>query len=109
MRMLKDVQYAIALLNSVKDGEGKPVRLCDVARDKTLSLNFLEQVGLKLKSAGFTTSVRGPGGGYILNRNDISLREVSEAVNRKKSYDLIPECVNHQENMMLQLGSIRII
>lgn len=44
----------------------QPVALSDVADRQEISLSYLEQLFAKLRRAGLVTSVRGPGGGYMM-------------------------------------------
>ncbi|MEK9766246.1 MAG: Rrf2 family transcriptional regulator, partial [Thalassolituus sp.] len=47
------------------------------------SLSYLEQLFAKLRRGGLVSSVRGPGGGYRLSREDaeINVAEIVDAVN----------------------------
>ena len=57
----------MAILEVASDNSGKPIRLADIAEKQSISLNYLEQIFLKLKKANIVRSVKGPGGGYCLN------------------------------------------
>jgi Rrf2 family transcriptional regulator, cysteine metabolism repressor len=48
-------------------GEG-PIELKEVAKNESISLKYLEQVIIPLRSAGLVKSVRGSKGGYALAR-----------------------------------------
>lgn len=61
-----------------------PVRLNDVAERQNLSLNYLEQVFMKLKKANLVKSVKGPGGGYIVeNPSKIYLSDLISAADEE--------------------------
>jgi Rrf2 family iron-sulfur cluster assembly transcriptional regulator len=47
---------------------GKPVSLAEIAERQEISLSYLEQLFGKLRKNELVTSVRGPGGGYLLSR-----------------------------------------
>ena len=47
--------------------DGHPVSLYKISLRQNIALNYLEQIFMKLKRAGIVSSVRGPGGGYVLN------------------------------------------
>lgn len=67
MKVTTKGHYAVrAVLDLVKYGNGNPVRLKDISARQGLSLHYLEQLFRKLRAAGVVTSVRGPGGGYVL-------------------------------------------
>jgi Rrf2 family iron-sulfur cluster assembly transcriptional regulator len=59
-----------------------PVSLSDVALRQKVSLSYLEQIFSLLRHHGLVTSVRGPGGGYRLNRHTdaISVADIVGAV-----------------------------
>ncbi|MFQ5535023.1 MAG: Rrf2 family transcriptional regulator [Sphingomonadales bacterium] len=48
---------------------GKPVTLAEIAERQEISLSYLEQLFGRLRRAGLVKGVRGPGGGYLLNRS----------------------------------------
>ncbi len=63
-------KYGIrAMLYLVKQGEGRPVLIRDIATSERLPKKFLEAILLELKSAGLLHSRPGKGGGYTLNRD----------------------------------------
>ena len=70
MKLTSRGVYAIqAVLDMIKNSQGKAVKLQDIAQRQGLSLYYLEQLFRKLRQSGVVRSVRGPGGGYILSKN----------------------------------------
>lgn len=70
MKLTSRGVYAIqAVLDMVKNSQGKAVKLQDIAQRQGLSLYYLEQLFRKLRQSGVVRSVRGPGGGYVLSKN----------------------------------------
>ena len=68
MRQLsKRTQYSLRALYALtrKFGEG-PVLITTLAESETIPKKFLEQILVSLKSAGFVSSKKGKGGGYVL-------------------------------------------
>jgi Rrf2 family iron-sulfur cluster assembly transcriptional regulator len=59
-----------------------PVPLADVASRQHVSLTYLEQLFSKLRARGLVTSIRGPGGGYLIaKQNDgITVSDILGAV-----------------------------
>lgn len=55
----------------------------DISQRQEISLSYLEQLFARLRRAGLVSSVRGPGGGYLLAKpaEDISVSQVIDAVN----------------------------
>ena len=52
---------------AIREGLG-PVTAVDIAKRQEISVTYLEQLLSKLKRAGYVKGVRGPGGGYQLNK-----------------------------------------
>ena len=63
----------------------KPVSLNEIAVRQNISLSYLEQLFQKLKNNHLVKSVRGPRGGYILEKKakDIKLSSIIFAVNEE--------------------------
>ena len=69
MRISTKGRYAIKLmLDLATNDNGEPIRLKDVARRQEISEKYLEQIISVLNKAGYVKSVRGPQGGYSLQR-----------------------------------------
>jgi DNA-binding IscR family transcriptional regulator len=66
LKLNRNIEVALQAAEFLK-GKTKPVRLQDVAEAIGTTDNFIEQVARKLRVAGILTSVRGPGGGHLLN------------------------------------------
>ncbi len=83
MRMSTKAQYAVRALVSLNlTSEGLPVSIKDISEREKISLNYLEQLFVKLRRGNIVNSVRGPGGGYVLARSadQIHLDEVIDTV-----------------------------
>lgn len=63
--------------------EKGPVSLADISQRQAISLSYLEQLFSKLRKSSLVNSIRGPGGGYILNReaDRIFIAQIIDAVN----------------------------
>jgi len=66
-QLSKRTQYSLRALYALtrKFGEG-PVLITTLAEAETIPKKFLEQILVSLKSAGFVSSKKGKGGGYVL-------------------------------------------
>lgn len=83
MRLTTKGRYAVtAMLDLAVHSADGPVSLADISRRQEISLSYLEQLFAKLRRDGLVCSVRGPGGGYKLNRDleDVSVAQVIDAV-----------------------------
>ncbi len=84
MRLTTKGRYAVtAMLDLALHGDNGPISLADISERQGISLSYLEQLFAKLRKNELVRSVRGPGGGYQLNRAqpDINVAQVIDAVN----------------------------
>ncbi|MDO6564859.1 Fe-S cluster assembly transcriptional regulator IscR [Amphritea sp. 1_MG-2023] len=84
MRLTTKGRYAVTAMLDLAIHAGKgPVSLADISERQGISLSYLEQLFAKLRRNELVRSVRGPGGGYQLNREqrDINVAQVIDAVN----------------------------
>jgi Rrf2 family iron-sulfur cluster assembly transcriptional regulator len=83
MQLTTKGRYAVtAMLDLASNGSSRPVTLDMISQRQNISLSYLEQLFAKLRKASLVRSIRGPGGGYLLNVNpvDVTLTEIIEAV-----------------------------
>ncbi len=100
MKLNTKGRYAVmAMADIAKCGQGKAIPMAAIAKRQHISLAYLEQLFSKLRRADLVSSLRGPGGGYILSRpaDAIFIGEIMQAVgepvkmtrcNREKDEDL---------------------
>ena len=84
MRLTTKGRYAVtAMLDLALHNREGPVSLADISQRQAISLSYLEQLFAKLRRASLVNSVRGPGGGYELDRKPrtIFIAEIIDAVN----------------------------
>lgn len=83
MRITTKGRYALrAMVNLALTGSDRPKPIKTIAAEEEISPEFLEQIFFKLRKSGIINSVRGPGGGFLLDRDPstVSAREIFEAV-----------------------------
>jgi len=77
-------RYAVMAMVDIAyhEKDVKAVALHDISSRQEITINYLEQIFAKLKKANLVKSVRGPGGGYRLNKlaKNISILEVIQAI-----------------------------
>ena len=80
MRACVKTRYAMeAMVDMAMHAGGSPVALKDIARRQEISPNYLEQIFVQLRAAGFVRSLRGAGGGFVLGSrpSDIRMAEIA--------------------------------
>ena len=69
MKISTKGRYALRLMLDIALNDAKtPVRIKDIAERQQISDKYLEQIVSSLNKAGFVKSLRGPQGGYRLNK-----------------------------------------
>ena len=84
MRLTTKGRYAVtAMLDLALHRQQGPVSLAEISQRQAISLSYLEQLFAKLRKSALVISVRGPGGGYGLQRDSdaIFIAEIIDAVN----------------------------
>lgn len=85
MNFTKRTEYALmALIEIGSSKKDVPVKRETIATNQDISSQFLEQVLIPLSKSGIIKSVRGPGGGFVLDKkaSDITTWEVFNAVEK---------------------------
>ena len=83
MRLNTKSRYAVmALADMARFENDKPISLRDISLRQSISLQYLEQIFLKLKKNNIVKSIRGIKGGYVLMKNpkQIKLSEIFTAL-----------------------------
>ena len=86
MRLTTKGRYAVtAMLDLALYGDQRPISLADISGRQDISLSYLEQLFAKLRRRELVRSIRGPGGGYRLNRpgEEIFVAEIIDAVDER--------------------------
>ena len=98
MRITTKGRYALkAILYLAVNGQGVPISIKEISAVQKISPEFLEQLFFKLKKSSIISSVRGPGGGFSLNRpqDEVTVKQVFDAVG--EGLDLTP-CTSCNED-----------
>lgn len=83
MMLTTKSRYAVmAIVEVAASSQTAPVRLSDISMNQDIPLSYLEQIFVKLKRAGIVTSVKGPGGGYMLTAplDELNIIDIIDAV-----------------------------
>lgn len=83
MRLTTKGRFAVtAMVDLAMSGGDGPVTLGDISERQRISLSYLEQLFGKLRRNSLVSSVRGPGGGYLLAKpaSEMTVGEIILAV-----------------------------
>ena len=85
------LSYGLRVLLNLAHSQTGPRQLKKIAAEENISLPYLRKVVIPLERSGIVKSLRGPGGGFVLNRkpNEISLSEVIGILSHTKVIDCI--------------------
>ncbi|WP_020408509.1 Fe-S cluster assembly transcriptional regulator IscR [Hahella ganghwensis] len=84
MRLTTKGRYAVtAMLDLAMNSKSGPVSLADISARQGISLSYLEQLFARLRRSELVSSVRGPGGGYLLARSmeEVAVSDIIDSVN----------------------------
>ena len=75
----------MAMADLAKNNVKEPTSLTEISLRQGISISFLEQIFLKLRTNNLVQSVRGPSGGYVLAKlpEEIKLLSIINAVDEK--------------------------
>ena len=86
MKLNSKARYAVmALADLAKNNVKDPTSLTEISLRQGISVNYLEQLFLKLRKNNLVQSARGPSGGYVLSKppGEIKLLSIISAVDEK--------------------------
>ena len=85
------LSYGLRLLLNLAQTQVKPQQLKKIAEQENISLPYLRKIIIPLEKAGIVKSLRGPGGGFLLNRepSQIALIEVIGILSHSKVIDCV--------------------
>ena len=86
MKLTSKGRYAVmALADLAKNNAKEPTSLTEISLRQGISIDYLEQLFLKLRKSNLVQSSRGPSGGYVLSKppGEIKLLSIISAVDEK--------------------------
>ena len=104
MNFTKRTEYALRALLEIGRGDlSVPVKRETIANNQNISSQFLEQIFIPMMKDGIVKSVRGPGGGFVLNKlpEEINTWDVFCTVdNSNKLYDYCSISGKHECDLL---------
>ena len=86
MKLTSKGRYAVmAMADLAKNYVEEPTSLTEISLRQGISIDYLEQLFLKLRKNNLVQSARGPSGGYVLSKppGEIKLLSIIRAVDEK--------------------------
>ena len=86
MKLTSKGRYAVmAMADLAKNNLKEPTSLTEISLRQGISIDYLEQLFLKLRKNNLVQSARGPSGGYVLSKppREIKLLSIIRAVDEK--------------------------
>jgi len=86
MKLTSKGRYAVmAMADLAKNNVKRPTSLTEISLRQGISIDYLEQLFLKLRKNNLVQSARGPSGGYVLSKppGEIKLLSIISAVDEK--------------------------
>ena len=86
MKLTSRGRYAVmAMADLAKNNLKEPISLTEISLRQGISIDYLEQLFLKLRKNNLVQSARGPLGGYVLSKppGEIKLLSIISAVDEK--------------------------
>jgi Rrf2 family protein len=100
LRLSTKGQYGVRAMFEIAKGYSKgPITIKEISERQEVSVAYLEQILNKLRKAGLITSVKGPGGGYVLSKDPDSV-SIGEILRELEGPVAITSCLDPNEGCM---------
>ena len=99
MKLSSRADYAAKAMLELSINPNRPVTLAYLAHLQDISISYLEQIFAQLRKHGLVKSVRGPGGGYVLNKpfSEITVGDIVDAIDHpSEKASSLPDDETHQ-------------
>lgn len=91
-------RYAVmAMVELASCDQSKPTRLKEISERQEIPLAYLEQIFSLLRQHGIVSSVKGPGGGYVLARQRATI-SIADVVAASEEPTKITRCEAHSHD-----------
>ena len=106
LRLSTKGQYGVRAMYEIARGYGRgPITIKEISERQDVSVAYLEQILNTLRKAGIITSVKGPGGGYILARDPDSI-SIGAILRELEGPVAITSCLDPKEGCMRVEGCV---
>lgn len=102
LRLSTKGQYGVRAMYEIARGYPEtPVTIKEISERQDVSVAYLEQILNKLRKAGLIRSIKGPGGGYVLNKSPEKV-SIASILNELEGPVALTSCLDPKE------GCIRV-
>lgn len=106
LRLSTKGQYGVRAMFEIARGcKRGPITIKEISEQQDVSISYLEQILNKLRKAEIIRSVKGPGGGYVLNR-DASEISIGEILRVLEGPVAITSCLDPKEGCIRVEGCV---
>lgn len=97
LRLSTKEQYGVRAMYEIARGYPEtPVTIKEISERQDVSVAYLEQILNKLRKAGLIRSIKGPGGGYILNKSPEKI-SIASILNELEGPVALTSCLDPEE------------
>jgi Rrf2 family protein len=106
LRLSTKGQYGVrAMFEIAKSGSKTPITIKEISEKQDVSVAYLEQILNTLRKAGLISSVKGPGGGYVLSREPGGI-SIGAILRELEGPVAITSCLDPKEGCMRVEGCV---
>jgi Rrf2 family transcriptional regulator, iron-sulfur cluster assembly transcription factor len=106
LRLSTKGQYGVRAMFEIAKGYKKgPITIKEISKRQDVSVAYLEQILNTLRKAGIITSVKGPGGGYVLGRDPDNI-SIGAILRELEGPVAITSCLDPKEGCMRVDGCV---
>jgi Rrf2 family protein len=106
LRLSTKGQYGVRAMFEIAKGFSRgPITIKEISERQDVSVAYLEQILNKLRKAGLITSVKGPGGGYVLSKDPDSI-SIGAILRELEGPVAITSCLDPKEGCMRVEGCV---
>ncbi len=106
LRLSTKGQYGVRAMYEIARGYNRgPITIKEISERQDVSVAYLEQILNTLRKAGIITSVKGPGGGYVLGRDPDTI-SIGSILRELEGPVAITSCLDPKEGCMRVDGCV---
>ena len=106
LRLSTKGQYGVRAMYEIARGYNRgPITIKEISERQDVSVAYLEQILNTLRKAGIISSVKGPGGGYVLGRDPDTI-SIGAILRELEGPVAITSCLDPKEGCMRVEGCV---